>query len=246
MTPKIYFAAFAAVALFASCDKTKPAVGANSATKISLEAALASEDTLNEAQRCMLHTQKYTFTEKESFDRCFAMTVTRKNGTPIVFPKEVQAELDCVGSAFRFFGDRYIVYSAGENVNIFDLETDKKLLLFTNFKDIQTNATAISPDGTKLLFVNVLYNKEARAKSDYKEDTRILIVNFDAAKFAVAGKQKFDRKVDWVNSEGSMVNSKDCVFVDNNTIKYREFHADADGFSDGKGSFVTLALGAVQ
>jgi hypothetical protein len=228
--------------LFAACTPNTPKTTPTETT-VTIVKDGENEDTMTIAARCNRHTQQYVFADKESFDRCSAVSIARKDGKPLAkMPKELLAELDCIGTAFQFFNDRYMTYMNGQNVMLYDMNTNKSLLLFTAFAGTQSNCMGVSPDGTKLLFVNVFENDDERKKSDYTTPTRIMVVGFDAAKCVVTTKQKFDRPVNWVPNEGNMIERKDCIFADDKTVRYRELKVDKDGMPTGDGKVVDIAL----
>jgi hypothetical protein len=185
---------------------------------------------------------KYIFKDKEVYDRCTAMQMTDKSGKNIELPKAIIAELECVGSAFEFIADRYIVYTEKNDVKIYDLNTKRISLLFTNFEGVQCNLTDVSDDHSRLLFVNVFYDDAQRKKSNYTQRTRIMVVDFDKETLKVNATKKYDRLVRYFEVEGDMVNKKDCQFVNNNTISYREYERNADGMPTENGKMAQLSL----
>ena len=74
----------------------------------------------------------------------------------------------------------------------------------------------------------MFYDEAQRKKTDYTQNTRIVLVDFDKKNMKVVGKKKFDRLVSWFNAEGNMVNKNDCQFVNDHTLKYRELERDAN------------------
>jgi hypothetical protein len=187
-------------------------------------------------------SEKYTFKDTEAYDRCSSLMMSDKSGKKVDLPKAIQGELDCIGSAFMFFADRYIVFSEENVVKIYDLDTKKIGILFSNFNGIQSNLTDVSADHSKLLFVNVFYDDAQRKKSDYTQETRIMVVDFDPETLMVKAKKKFDRKVRYFNAEGDMVDKNDCKFVSNTAFKYREYEADADGMPKNDAKMTEVAF----
>jgi WD40 repeat protein len=216
------------------CDQTKAPSAESHQTDSSTAVAQQTVDTADTyvplATQLTKASKKYTFKEKEVFDRCTSIEMfDRASGKKVDLAKGVIAELDCIGASFEFFDDRYIVYTEDKNVKVYDVDTKQSALLFSNFEGIQTNLTDISSDGTKLLFVNVFYDETMRKKTDYTQNTRIVLVDFDKKNMKVVSKKKFDRLVMWFNAEGNMVSKEDCQFVNDHAFKYRDYDADADG-----------------
>lgn len=174
--------------------------------------------------REILSQTKYKLVEKDSYASCTTYEVRDTNNKTVLLPAKFNEVLDC--PAMININDNILTFELN-GVRQYNLDTGKEHLLFHNYDDIDgCSGPAWSEDNTKVMFVVI----NQQMKHNYTAMCRIIVLTLNEDG-SVAGKQKFDRNVNF--SCGSICSSfpgEDFYFIDNNTIAYREHTIDKTDF----------------
>ncbi|MEY4926906.1 MAG: hypothetical protein RI894_1342 [Bacteroidota bacterium] len=213
----------------AACKPSTPSssTAGESASSESLltEYPTTNFDTMRVSARLSEESKQFSFKSAESFDRCDAVSVTRRDGKPLTLSAEFKKYLDCIDYNAQLVNDRYMVYSNDKKVSLYDLAKNVSLDLFTpqSYDDANLTNLGWSPDKTRVAFVSTTYTDEAQKKLGYTARTRLIILELNADKTAVAHKTKFDIPIQFIPSEGNYVSNDNCFWANSTTIRYRIF-----------------------
>ena len=218
------------LAFFAACQQSTPKTAEQTADAVSTatDASVATFDTMPVAARLTAQNKNFVFTAGESFDRCDAVTIKRRDGKPMKISKEFKAYMECIHYTAQIADDRYMVFFDKQNVSLYDLESGTSQVLFVAQSFDESNLACLgwSPDKTRVAFVSTAYTPEAQQKLKYATCTRVIVLLMNADKTAVATKTKYDVPIQYFASEGDYVSKSDCFWADNNTLRYRNFVSD--------------------
>ncbi len=219
--------------LLTSCQQNTPKTNqeatnqtANAAQNDATKPPAASPyDTMLVATRLTAQNKTFIFTAAESFDRCDAVSVKRRDKKPMKISKEFQSFLDCIAYSSQIIDDRYMVFFNDKNVLLQDMETNTTRPLFTaqSYDDANLVCVGWSPDKTRVAFVSTVNDPDTQKKLGYPTHTRLIVLQMNADKTAVIDKTKYDIAIQFFVTEGDFISREDCFWVNNTTIGYRNF-----------------------
>ncbi len=219
-------------ALLTSCQQNTPKTTAETTATTNVEAVTeipkSAYDTMMIADRLTAQNKTFVFKAAESFDRCDAVSVKRKDGKPMKISKEFKSFLDCIAYSSQIIDDRFMVFFNEQNVMLQDLETNtaRQLFLAQSYEDANLVCVGWSPDKTHVAFISTAYTPEAQKKMSYPVRTRLIVLEMNADKTAVINKTKHDIAIQYFATEGDFVSREDCFWANNTTISYRNFVSD--------------------
>ncbi len=223
----IFCLAIAACQSSTSPTNNSETAGKNAATNEPLltEYPTSKFDTMPTAARLNAESKTFSFKPSESFDRCDALSITRRDGKSLNLSAEFKKYLDCIDYNLQIANDRYIAYSVENKIALYDLEKNTSLALFTpqSYSDANLTNLGWSPDKNRIAFVSTAYNQENQKKLNYATHTRLIILELNADKTAVVRKTKFDIPIQFIETEGNYISNNDCFWANNTTIRYRDF-----------------------
>ena len=213
------------LAFFAGCQSNAPKNGSQADEPLVTEYKASPLDTVTVEKRLNAQTKNFVFKAKESFDRCDAVTVERRDGKPMKLTPEFKQDLDCVHYTAEIVDDRFLAFMSEKQVLLYDLEKNTQQLLFVPqpFSDANLSCLGWSPDKSRVAFVSTAYEPEAQKRLGYPTRTRIIVLQFNADKSAIALKTKYDVGVQFMATEGDYVARENCFWANNSTLRYRKF-----------------------
>lgn len=245
-----YFAFFlAGISLFTSCKNSS-----NRAAEAADATAKADEtlaefkpspfDTMPVEARLNATNKTFVFKAEESFDRCDAVSIKRRDGKPMKISPTLKNFLSCIDYHATIVNERYLMIRGDKKVVLLDLESGIESLLFVPdaYDDANLSFVGWSPDKNRLAFVSTAFTPEAQTKMKYPTRTRLVVLELNPEKNAVMGKKNYDIAIQYVANEGDFIPQQYCFWANNTTLRYREFVSDDYELAEKTKKLVNLTL----
>ena len=237
------------ISLLTSCkNNSKPAGEAADAT-IKADEVLADFkpspfDTLPVEARLNATNKTFVFKAEESFDRCDAVSIKRRDGKPMKISPTLKNFLSCIDYYATIVNERYLMVRGEKKVVLLDLETGTESFLFApdSYEDANLSFAGWSPDKNRMAFVSTPFTPEAQTKMKYPTRTRLIVLQLNPDKTAVMSKKNYDIPIQYVANEGDFVPQQYCFWATNTTIRYREFVSDDYEIAEKTKKLVNLTI----